>query len=101
MQEVELIPLLKTIGCDPKQILNKEFKKESLEKASFFFGGMRGIKDIPITVTTIPSSKGLSSDYVFLTNFDNNYYIEDNKKGPSDKDVFKFLVALTRARKKG
>ena len=60
-----------------------------------------GIKKIQIKVTTIESSKGLSADYVFITYFDDRYFIKDNDKTKiTEKDICKFLVALTRARKK-
>ena len=39
-----------------------------------------GIKKIQIKVTTIESSKGLSADYVFITYFDDRYFIKDNDK---------------------
>ena len=43
-------------------------------------------------------SKGLSCDYVFLVNFDDRFLIP--KSGLTDECVNKFLVALTRSRKK-
>ncbi len=59
------------------------------------------VRKIPITTTTIQSSKGLSSDYVFITHFDDRYFIKDrNKSKVSDQDICNFLVALTRARKR-
>ena len=60
-----------------------------------------GIKKVPIKATTIPSSKGLAADYVFISHFDDQYFIKDrNKSHVSDQDICSFLVALTRARKK-
>jgi len=59
-----------------------------------------GIKNIFITVSTIPSAKGLAADYVFITHFDDRYFIKDKDKSRvSDQDVCSFIVALTRARK--
>jgi len=60
-----------------------------------------GIRKIPITVTTIQGSKGLAADYVFISHFDDRYFVKDHDKDNiSDQDVCSFLVALTRARKK-
>lgn len=59
-----------------------------------------GIRKIPITATTIQSSKGLDADYVFITHFDDKYFIKDKSK-ISDQEICNFLVALTRARRKG
>ena len=55
--------------------------------------------NIPIKITTIPSSKGLDEDYVFIVDFDDRFFLE--KSGVcSDQKIYDFLVALTRARKK-
>lgn len=62
--------------------------------------GTRGLRDSQITITTVPSSKGLAADYVFITHFDDAYYTAGGKGAVSDDNVFSFLVALTRARKK-
>lgn len=60
-----------------------------------------GLRKVFIKVTTIPSSKGLAADYVFITHFDDRYFIKDkNKSKITDQDICSFLVALTRARKK-
>jgi superfamily I DNA/RNA helicase len=60
-----------------------------------------GLRKVFIKVTTIPSSKGLAADYVFITHFDDRYFIKDkNKSEITDQDICSFLVALTRARKK-
>jgi len=88
------------IGYGPYQIASEKLLDEMRHDEGGGYGDYRGIKDIPITVTTIPSSKGLSEDYVFITHFDDDYCIQDKKVGVTDKDVFNILVALTRARKK-
>jgi len=62
--------------------------------------GDPGIRKIPIKATTIQSSKGLSSDYVFITHFDDQYFIKNKDRSVSDQDIYNFLVALTRAKKK-
>lgn len=60
-----------------------------------------GLRKIPIKITTIHSSKGLSSDYVFITHFDDKYFIENkDKKMIRDQEICNFVVSLTRARKK-
>jgi superfamily I DNA/RNA helicase len=57
------------------------------------------IRNIPIKITTIPSSKGLAEDYVFVVDFDDRLFLEKNGEC-SDQKIYDFLVALTRARKK-
>ena len=58
-------------------------------------------KKIPINVTTVSSSKGLSADFVFLTHFDDQFYIKGKSVvDVTDQDICSFIVALTRARKK-
>jgi superfamily I DNA/RNA helicase len=57
------------------------------------------VRKISITVTTIPGSKGLAADYVFIAHFDDRYFIKATKKSHvTDQDICNFLVALTRAR---
>ena len=51
-----------------------------------------------IKITTILGSKGLSSDYVFMVNFDDKFLLEKGKI--TDEKICNFLVALTRARKR-
>jgi len=51
-----------------------------------------------VKLTTILGSKGLSYDYVFMVNFDDRYLIPAT--GIDDESVNKFLVAITRSRKK-
>jgi len=57
------------------------------------------IRNISIKITTIPSSKGLAEDYVFVLDFDDRLFLERDGKC-SDQKIYDFLVALTRARKK-
>jgi superfamily I DNA/RNA helicase len=60
-----------------------------------------GVRKIPITITTIESSKGLDADYVFISYFDGKYLVRGkNKSKITDRHICNFLVALTRARKK-
>ena len=65
--------------------------------------GNRAIRKIPIRTSTIQGSKGLAGDYVFITHFDDQYYLDKDKNGElviSDQCICKLLVAITRARKK-
>ena len=57
------------------------------------------IRNIPIKITTIPSSKGLAEDYVFISDFDDRFLLEKDQKC-SDQKIYDVLVALTRARRK-
>lgn len=56
-----------------------------------------GIKKIPIKITTIHGSKGLSEDYVFITHFDDEYFIKD-KRIIYDQEICNFVVSLARAK---
>ncbi|MCH8877937.1 MAG: ATP-dependent helicase [Chloroflexi bacterium] len=59
------------------------------------------IRKIPIAATTIPGSKGLSADYVFITHFDDRFFIKERAQGQvTDEEVCSFLVAITRARRR-
>jgi superfamily I DNA/RNA helicase len=62
-------------------------------------GGKPAIRKIAIQSTTVQSSKGLAEDYVFITHFDDQYFLR-NKGKIGDRDICNFLVALTRARQK-
>ncbi|NQT92238.1 MAG: UvrD-helicase domain-containing protein [Lentisphaerae bacterium] len=60
-----------------------------------------GIRKVFMKATTIPSAKGLAADHVFITHFDDRYFIKDRDKSRvTDQDICSFLVALTRARRK-
>jgi superfamily I DNA/RNA helicase len=54
---------------------------------------------VKIKLTTILGSKGLSYDYVFMVNFDDTYLLPQSGE-IDDESINKFLVALTRSRKK-
>jgi superfamily I DNA/RNA helicase len=63
--------------------------------------GIPEIRKIPVKATTIQSSKGLSADLVFISHFDDQYFIQnDDKKTPSDQDICNLLVSMTRAKQK-
>jgi hypothetical protein len=92
------IGVLKSMDLDPFRIM-RDILTEELDLESLRYGNP-AVRKIPIKTTTIESSKGLSADYIFITHFDDQYFVKDKKKGLTDKDVCNFLVALTRARKK-
>ncbi len=78
-----------------KEILKKEINT-NLQRI-----GNPAIRKIPIKATTIQSSKGLEGDLVFITHFDNRYFVKnDDKTKITDHDICSFLVALTRTKKK-
>lgn len=63
--------------------------------------GNPAIRKIPVKATTIQSSKGLAAQYVFITHFDDRFFIKaDDKANISDQDICNFLVALTRAKRR-
>jgi superfamily I DNA/RNA helicase len=92
------LEILKNIGEDIYQI-TKDALAERLDLGRQDIGSPE-IRKIPIRLTTIQSSKGLSAEYVFITHCDDQYLIRDRQKRISDQDICSFLVALTRARRK-
>jgi superfamily I DNA/RNA helicase len=85
--------LFSKLGISPGQLAEAEARDQ------IFHGYRKNVcGDIKIKITTILKSKGLSYDYVFLMNFDDRYLIP--KDGLTDESLHKFLVALTRSRKK-
>lgn len=61
--------------------------------------GNPALRNIPIKITTIQSSKGLAADVVFIANFDDRYFLKDGSS-ITGQDLCNFLVALTRTKKK-
>lgn len=99
IDEEKLAGALKKAGFNPHEIV-KDFLKDEITASSLRIGNP-GLRKIPIKATTIPSSKGLAADVVFITHFDDQYFVKNkDKKKISDQDVCNLLVALTRARKK-
>lgn len=97
VKEEKLNDILRKVGFNPYEIA-KENLKEEIEIGSQRVGNP-GLRKTKIKITTIESSKGLAADYVFITYFDDTYFIKNKDKTKiSDKDICKFLVALTRAR---
>lgn len=90
--------LLKAMGIDPIgmaiECLRDQVPVAGKRLVDF------GVRRVPITATTIPSAKGLAADYVFITHFDDRYFIRDQDNGGlKDQDICCFLVAITRARR--
>lgn len=90
------ISLLQRFGYDEDRII-KEFLQFRIGGSLSEGSCNPSVRKMPITVTTVQSSKGLAADYVFITHFDERYV---GKAGISDQSICNFLVALTRARKK-
>jgi len=93
VSEDESIKTSKYLEFNIGEILKENILKEVDEKVT-----KKTYKDVPIRITTILGSKGLTNDYVFMVNFDNKYILEKGKT--TDEVICKFLVALTRARKR-
>lgn len=79
--------------------LAKEMIRRELEAEDQVSAGNPAIRNIPIKITTIQSSKGLADDFIFFANVDDKYLMKDQQK-PTDREICSFLVGLTRARKK-
>jgi len=95
----KLDDILHRIGVDYEEMATEYLKYEI--SSSLRRVGNPAIRKIPIKATTIQGSKGLSADYVFITHFDDQYFIKDKDKSKIlDQDIYNFLVSLTRAKKK-
>jgi superfamily I DNA/RNA helicase len=93
----ECTKTLSEVGFDHSAIMRQAVRHElqPFEKIDM------AVRNIPIKLTTIQSSKGLAADYVFITHFDDRYFVRNQDKTCiTDHDVCSFLVALTRARNK-
>ncbi|HKM80645.1 MAG TPA: UvrD-helicase domain-containing protein [Candidatus Acidoferrum sp.] len=91
--------LLSKLGYDPNAIAKKLLRDGIL--SSIPRPCDASIRQIPIKGTTIEASKGLDREYVFITHFDDRMLVTaKDKTNISDRDICKFLVALTRARRK-
>jgi len=85
------------IGMDGQDMTKKYLKNKLFPINS----GDPAVRKIPIRATTIQSSKGLSDEYVFITHFDDKYFIKDRETTkPTDHEICNFLVALTRTKKR-
>jgi len=95
----EFDSILSSLDLNSFDIL-KDFILEEINSTQLKIGDP-AIRKIPIKSTTIQSSKGLAADFVFITHFDDRYFIKNKDKSIiSDQDVCNFLVAMTRAKSK-
>ncbi|OGF46490.1 MAG: hypothetical protein A2452_04315 [Candidatus Firestonebacteria bacterium RIFOXYC2_FULL_39_67] len=96
VDKADIMGILDKLNID---VLEKGKELLSEEIASNYQGSnIPGIKRIPIKATTIQSSKGLAAEYVFITHFDDMFYLD--KGQVKDKNICNILVALTRAKKR-
>ena len=95
IDELDLNEIQKKCSIKPIH-LAKDALKRDLESRS---GGDPAIRNIPIKAATIQGSKGLAAEYVFITQFDDKFFVKD-QDSISDKEICNFLVALTRTRRK-
>jgi hypothetical protein len=94
-----LYEIFEKININTDEILQK-FIKEDLDSTLLRIGNP-AIRKIPIKATTIQSSKGLAGDLVFITHFDDKYFIKNKDKSIiTDQDICNFLVALSRTKSK-
>lgn len=91
-----LANFLSRVGYDPIPMASQSLKHHLDSEAAARQSSIRNVRDLPITISTIPGSKGLAADYVFLIYFDQASLGGTN---PTDEDVFNFVVAMTRAKK--
>lgn len=87
--------IFEKLGVEPNKL------GEAFAKGLIFGSALSGDLhcSTKIKITTILGSKGLSYDYVFMINFDDRYLLPDGTQ-VNDESINKFLVALTRSRKK-
>jgi superfamily I DNA/RNA helicase len=99
INEEEFDKILNSLELNSFGIL-KEFLLNEINSTQLRMGDP-AIRKIPIKSTTIQSSKGLAADFVFITHFDDSYFIKNMDKSIiSDRDVCNFLVSMTRTRNK-
>lgn len=89
--------LFKDLGLNPQELAIKAFRGQLGDDAEK--GDDAATRNINIKITTIPGSKGLAEEYVFITDFDDRLLLTKDGQ-PSDQKICDFLVALTRARRK-
>lgn len=85
------------IEYKPRDITKQKIRDELASEERAY--GDAAIRNIPIKITTVQSSKGLADDFVFIANFDDTYWVKDSKR-VTDHEICNFLVALTRAKRK-
>lgn len=97
VEDSEEVELLNLAGYKP-QLIAIEKLREDFYSSKPISSSMRGLKGLKINITTIMGSKGLAADYVFLTDFSDKYFLKEEKI--EDQNIYDFIVATTRARKK-
>lgn len=100
IEEEFLHQFMKQLGHEPYRLAMDRIRDEMLGERVPEYASPRAIRGLPITITTVPRSKGLAADYVFVTHFDDQFYTQRGQGAVSDREIFSFLVALTRARKR-
>jgi len=95
----KLTELLKEVELDQYELLTSYIK--SILNSNKAPVGYPEIRKIPVKATTIQSAKGLAADLVFITHFDNQYFIQNrDNKTICDQDICNLLVSITRAKQK-
>lgn len=95
-EDIEIV--LNKFEINPYKVMAEKLKQD-IDISEY--SGNPAIRKIEVKATTIQSSKGLAADLVFITHFDDQYFIKNKDKAKiTDQDVCNFLVALTRMKKK-
>jgi len=97
IDEAELDLIFNFFGYNPRDIALRTLK-DSVEQERM---AKHVYKNTPIKIVTKLGSKGLTTDYSFLVNFDDKYLLERNSEGQlsiSDESICNFLVTMTRAK---
>lgn len=97
LESEALEAVLAALEIDPLQLALE--KAEAAVISDELYPRNAAVRKIPIKLSTVQGCKGLAEDYVFITHFDDQYYL-DAQQGISDLNICKLIVALTRARKK-
>lgn len=91
----EASSLFKELGYDPIKNTIRELRNDFNND----YTASEGYHSVPIKMTTILGSKGLTDNYTFLVKFDDKAVLED-PTNITEEEVCNFLVAITRSRKK-
>lgn len=99
IDEVAMGTALTILGYDPIEIAQSRLRAELTERTTH----KNIYKHTPIKIVTMLGAKGLTRDYTFLVNFDDRYLLvrgNDRALHVTDETICRFLVALTRARRR-
>lgn len=86
--------VFREFGYNPFEITLKKLKEDIDE----IMVPEAGYKNAAIRITTLLGAKGLTSDYVFLVNFDDRFILKKNQI--TDENICQFIVAITRTKKR-